>query len=743
MSLVDDVIKRHKAKTTDMSTGGTLVKMSLVDDVIKRYKAKTTDVSTGVGSDGRGVQYRKLDDSGEGESPLGWEDFIADAVFENIPKIVADDVELCKTVKSYVKSISFDNGIPSDVARNGRSILWFELLRTVGWLDTFLSNESVSEPLTKDEFTRLTGKWASDTGMDWRTWFQLLCYLRSAKLTMITNASTKTLEELDPKVYSYRVIYAIASISSDYARSKIRTLRVGVRAPFSGGKVTNEQWSRIQRMVLTMYNVLPNARNLETLSRSSRVVVNGLSLDALQDYLASFYYNALALHSRELSLNDSMMVNGDRVFIDHMLSKDLKNYEYISPDHSTQADADMASADYTAMAFVPSKFRMSETFIVNAFKNDRVRLLVPGGVEQLAGLGIDSDELFNRVLEVVGTAGHVQFKSQIRGDWEAWLDGHVETLDEKGFDEKKKVIDSNPNTIILYSINQFGHSVEANDALGMLENVITTEKTVADEAIESALELLDQFFEFETINLEQYLGVLYKGIELKRNGVRMHILDDEGFSSGVFVDAIKGDLPLLKNILTALTTSFPIEDVALPLFNAVEKERIQKDVVRAVLKETKVLTIAYSDPEEYHDFEYALAAQRDGFIERADLIDLISMALRTGRITYDSDFTKLAFTRKLFTAQELSVLFAAQRKDDVTFIDSTFKVLYLAMSKAPEDTAFLIRNFLAVQSDSGEDKMDSTEVANADPTKSQMVVTSDDYDLLKTLYRELTGKTLM
>lgn len=722
------------------SGGGS--KTPIVDDLIARHKAKTTGVETGVGSDGRGVQYRKVDESGEGESPLGWENFIADAVFENIPKLVEDDVELCKTVNSYVKSIRFDKTIPSDAARNGRSLLWFELLRTVGWLDVFLSNESVSEPLKEDEFTDLTARWKTDTGMDWRTWFQLLCYLRSAKLTMITNASTKTLEELDPKVYSYRVIYAVSVISSDYARSKIRTLRVGVGAPFSERKVTNEQWSRIQRMVLTMYNVLPNARNVETLNRSSPVVVNGLSLDALQDYLVSFYYNSLALHSRGLSLNDSMMVNGDRVFIDHMLSTDLRNYEYISPDHRTQADADMTSADYTAMAFVPPEFRMSETFIVNAFKNDRVRLLVPGGVDQLAGLGIDSDELFNRVLEVVGTVGRVEVKSEIRGDWKEWLEDHVETLEEKGFNEKKKVIDSNPNTILLFSRDRFDHSVEANDVLGMLENVIATEKTIADEAVESALGLLDEFFDFETINLEQYLGVLYKGIELKIKEVRMHILDDEGISSNVFLSAVERRPLDLKNILLSITRSFPIEDVALPLFNAVENERIEKEVVRAILKETKVLTIAYSDPEEYHDYEYALEAQRGGFIERADLIELVSMALRTGRITYDSDFTKLAFEEKIFTAQELSVLFAAQRKDDATFMDSTFKVLYLAMSKAPEDTAFLIRNFLAVQAQSEIEQSFYTEVAKADPTKSQMVVTSDDYDLLKKLYLELTGKTL-
>jgi hypothetical protein len=718
-------------------------KKSLVDDVIERYKAKTVGVETGAGSDGRGVQYRKLDDSGEGESPLGWEDFIADAVFENIPKMVEDDVELCKTVNSYVKSIRFNKGIPSDAARNGRSFLWFELLRTVGWLDEFLSKETVPEPLTKDEFTRLTGKWASDTGMDWRTWFQLLCYLRSAKLTMITNASTKTLEELDPNTRSYRLIYALANISSNYAKSAIRTLRVGAGAPFSEGKVTNEQWSRIQRMVLTMYNVLPNPRNLETLNHLRPSKVDGLSLDALQDFLSSFYYNSLALHTRGVSLTEGMLVNGDRVFIDHMLSVDLQNYKYISPDHRTQNDADLASADFIAMSLVPSEFRMSETFIVNAFKNDRVRLLVPGGVEQLAGLGIDSEELFDRVLEVVGTDGRMQFMSEISGSWEVWLDNHVETLDEKSFDEKKKVIDSNPNTIALFSRTQFRQSVEANDAIGVLENVITTEKTVADEASESALELLDKFFEFETITLEQYLGVLYKGIELKNKEVRMHILDDEGRSSDVFLSAVERRPLDLKNILLSIARSFPIEDVVLPLFKAVELEdaQIEKEVVQAILKETKVFTTAYSDPEQYHDYEYALEAQREGFIERAELIELISMALRTGRITYDSDFNKLAFEEKIFTAQELSVLFAAQRKDDATFIDSTFKVLYLAMSKAPEDTAFLIRNFLVVQSDAGGDKMD-TDDAKSDPTKSQMVVTSDDYDLLKKLYLELTGKTL-
>jgi len=729
------------------SGGGS--KTPLVDDLIARHKAKTIHLETGVKSDGsdapkEALKYRKVDESGEGESPLGWEDFIADAVFENIPKMVEDDVELCKTVNSYVKSIRFDKGIPSDAARNGRSLLWFELLRTVGWLDVFLSNKRVSEPLRRDEFTDLTMRWETDTGMDWRTWFQLLCYLRSAKLTMITNASTKTLEELDPKVYSYRVLYAVAVISSDYARSKIRTLRVGVSAPFSERKVTNEQWSRIQRMVLTMYNVLPNDRNVETLNRSSPVVVNGLSLDALQDYLVSFYYNSLALHSRELSLNDSMMVNGDRVFIDHMLSKDLRNYEYISPDHRTQADADMTSADYTAMAFVPPEFRMSETFIVNAFKNDRVRLLVPGGVDQLAGLGIDSDELFNRVLEVVGTVGRVEFKSEIRGDWKEWLEDHVETLDEKGFNEKKKVIDSNPNTIALFSLDQFDHSVEANDVLGMLENVIATEKTIADEAVESALGLLDSFFDFETINLEQYLGVLYKGIELKIKEVRMHILNDEGISSDVFLSAVERRPLDLKNILLSITRSFPIEDTILPMFIAATSEEdawIEKDVVQAVLKETNVLTVAYSDPVQYRDYLYAIEAHRGGFIERADLIELISMTLRSGRRIYNSEFNELAFKKKIFTAQELSVLFAAQRTDKVSFLDSTFKVLYLAMSKAPEDTAFLIRNFLVVQSDAGGDKMD-TDDAKSDPTKSQMVVTSDDYDMLKKLYLELTGKTL-
>jgi hypothetical protein len=337
----------------------------------------------------------------------------------------------------------------------------------------------------------------------------------------------------------------------------------------------------------------------------------------------------------------------------------------------------------------------------------------------------------------------MQFMSEISGSWEVWLDNHVETLDEKSFDEKKKVIDSNPNTIALFSRTQFRQSVEANDAIGVLENVITTEKTVADEASESALELLDKFFEFETITLEQYLGVLYKGIELKNKEVRMHILDDEGRSSDVFLSAVERRPLDLKNILLSIARSFPIEDVVLPLFKAVELEdaQIEKEVVQAILKETKVFTTAYSDPEQYHDYEYALEAQREGFIERAELIELISMALRTGRITYDSDFNKLAFEEKIFTAQELSVLFAAQRKDDATFIDSTFKVLYLAMSKAPEDTAFLIRNFLVVQSDAGGDKMD-TDDAKSDPTKSQMVVTSDDYDLLKKLYLELTGKTL-
>ena len=158
------------------SGGGS--KTPLVDDLVARHKAKTTGVETGVGSDGRGVQYRKVDES---ESPLGWESFIADSVFENIPKMVEDDVELCKTVNSYVKSIRFDKGIPSDAATNGRSLLWFELLRTVGWLDEFLSKETVPEPLTKDEFTRLTAKWETDTGMDWRTWFQASERMRSCE----------------------------------------------------------------------------------------------------------------------------------------------------------------------------------------------------------------------------------------------------------------------------------------------------------------------------------------------------------------------------------------------------------------------------------------------------------------------------------------------------------------------------------------------------------------------------------
>ena len=278
----------------------------------------------------------------------------------------------------------------------------------------------------------------------------------------------------------------------------------------------------------------------------------------------------------------------------------------------------------------------------------------------------------------------------------------------------------------------------------MLENVITTEKTVAVDATNLALELLDSLY-LHTDSYdyrEQYIGLLYKGIKLKNNEVREYVLDDEGFTSAGIRRAIEGDTPLLKNILTALITSFPIEAIILPMFNAVENEWIEKEVVQEVLKETKVLTVAYSDPEQYHDYEYALAAQRDGFIERADLIELISMLLRTGSITYHSEFNKLAFEDKIFTAQELSVLFAAQRKDKVSFLDSTFKVLYLAMSKAPEDTAFLIRNFLAVQPQSDEDKMDSTDVAKSDPTKSQMVVTFDDYELLEKLYRELTGKTL-
>jgi hypothetical protein len=497
-----------------------------------------------------------------------------------------------------------------------------------------------------------------------------------------------------------------------------------------------------------MYNVLPNDRNLETLNRSSPVVVNGLSLDALQDYLASFYYNVLSLHARQLSLNYRMMVNGDRVFIDHMLSTDLRNYKYISQDHSTQADADMACAEYTAMGFVPLKFRMSETFIVNAFKNDRVGLLLPGGVDQLAGLGIDSDELFNRVLEVVGTEGRVEFKYDDATDWKEWLEDHVERLDEKEFNETKKVIDSNPNTIVFFQGYNLASVKADDDVLGMLENVITTKNVIADAAMHAALQLLE-YFSFDTdnqtITREQYIGLLYKGIELKHKEVREYVLDDEGRTSHGVLKAIEGDNTLLKEILTALTTSFPIENTIVPMFTAAISEEdawIEKDVVQAVLKETNVLTIAYSDPVQYHDYKYALAAQAGGFIERADLIELISMALRTGRRMYDSEFNELAFEKKIFTAQELSVLFAAQRTDKVSFLDSTFNVLYLAMSKAPEDTAYLIRNFLAIQFNSVEDQSFYTEVAKADPNQSQMVVTSDDYDLLKQLYRELTGKTL-
>lgn len=731
-------------------------KTSLVDDIIARHKAKTVGVRTGAVNDGsdapkEALQYRKVDERGKGESPLGWEEFIADAVFENIPKMAANDVELCKTVNSYVESIRSDKSIPSDAVKNGRSLLWFELLRTVGWLDEFLSTESVSQPLKSKEFTRLTEKWASDTGVDWRTWFQLLCYLRSAKLTMITNASTKTLEQLYPKARFTGEMFAVGAIMSEYADSTIKTLRPSAEvdddAPFSERKVTKEQWAQIQRMVLTMYNVLPNPSNLEKLNHHRFVMVNGLSLEALRDYLSSFYYNLLALHSPALSLNQEMLVNGDRVFIDHMLSKDLQNYQYISPDHRTQADADLASADYNAMALVPPKFRMSETFIVNAFKNDRVRLLVRGGVDKLADLGIDSDELFNRVLEVVGTTGGVQFRSNISGDWKKWLKGHVDMLEEKGFNEQKKVIDSNPNTIVLLKYSHsFGPSAAGDDVIGMLEKVIITEKKVAVNATNLALELLDQLYIRESYDYrEGYIALLYKGIKLKNDKVREYVLNDEGSTSYGVLRAIKGDLPLLTKILTALVTSFPIEDIILPLFSAVNSEDnawIEKEVVQAVLKETNVFTIAYSDPDLSHGYEYALEAQRGGFIERADLIELVSMALRTGLHSYYSEFKKLAFDDEIFTAQELSVLFAAQRKDDVTFIDSTFKVLYLAMSKAPEDTAFLIRDFLAVHPQSDENKMDFTDVAKPDPTKKQMVVTFDDYELLETLYRELTGKTI-
>jgi len=732
--------------------------MSFVDDLIARHKAKTIGVRTG--SDGSDApkepfKYRKLDDSGEGESPLGWEDFIADSVFENIPKMVEDDVELCKTVNSYVNSIRYDKGIASDAKLNGRSLLWFELLRTVGWLDDFLSSKDVvaevlkkdsplkkDEPLKHGEFTRLTAKWASDTGIDWRTWFHLLCFLRSAKLTMITNASTKTLEALDNEVYGYRVIHAVANISSKYSRSKIQTLRVDKGAPFSESKVTNEQWSRIQRMVLTMYNVLPNDRNIETLnSGRDTVVVNGLSLDALRDYLASFYYHILSLYSRELSLNDYMMPAGDRVFIDHMLSKDLRNYEYISPYHSTQADADLASSDYSASNLVPSKFRMSETFIVNAFKHDKVRLLEPGGVSQLADFGLDSDELFNRLLEVVGTEGRADLPEHIRGDWKTWLQGHVEKLDKKEFNEIKKVVDSNPNTIIFFPPYKLAYVEADDDVIGMLENVITTKNVIADTAIKSALEILEYFYhDDQTITRDQYIGLLYKGIELKHNEVLEYVVDDKGMASPGVLKAIDGDTPLLKNVMTAIITSFQIEDTILPMLTAASLEDdawITKEVVQELLKETKVLTAAYGDPEQYHEFEYALKAQRGGFIEREELIELVAMALRTAPTLYDYEFNKLAFddnefTTPEFTAQELAVLFAAQRRYEVTFEDSTFKVLYLAMSKAPEDTAFLIKNFLVVKTESETQR-----------SLYQMVVSPSDYDLLNKLYFELTGKTLI
>ena len=710
---------------------------SIVYDVIARHRFRAPVVrNTGM-------------DASNSDSFLGWEDFVADVVFENIPKVVADDVELCKVVEPYVNSIRVDKGIPSDAARNGRSLLWFELLRKVGWLDEFLSNESVSEPLTDAEFKRLTAKWASETGMDWRKWFQLLCYLRSVKLKMITLASNNTLEELNPAVYERHLHYGVSQIASMFARTRIEILRVGVDAPFSEKKTTNEQWSRIQLMVLTMYNALPNAHNLIQLNFMAPVMVNGLSSNALRNYLSSFYYNVLALHSYSLSVGENMMANGDREFIEHMLSKDPLKYYLIAPEHSTQAYADVASAYYSAMEMVPSRFRMSETFIVNAFKNDRVGLLVPEGVDQLAELGIDSKELFNRVLEVVGARGEVKFKTEIRGNWDVWLDGHIETLRLKEFNEQKQVVASNPNTIVFFSFFDLIRLDE--DVIGMLENVFKTEKLLAPAAANHALEILEGLYVGShygmprNITRDQYIGFLLKYIKLKNHEAREHVLDAEGLTSGGVLKAIEGDSSILKTILTAILTSFPIADTVPPLVVAVSSMNnnwIEKEVAREVLKETNVFEIAYRDPQNHIDYEIALDAQSQGLIERAEAIEFISMALRTGRSWYHHDFRRLAFEDNIFTVQELSTLFAAERHENVSLLDSTFKVLYLAMSKAPEDTAFLIRNFLAVKFKSAAEERLHPEVFKADFTTSQMVVDFDDYILLKRLYLDLTQKPL-
>ena len=164
--------------------------MSLVDSLVDKH----------LGFNKTGVQNQDSKRSNvaseDAASPFEWSLFDTEMIFAAIVEnSIRDDVELCAAIRNYIIAISSksDKIAQRDIG-DGSSRLWFNLLHRLGWLKAdqslmFTATDSELKALTIKQYAELTEKWKTETGIDWKDWFKLLCYLRSAKMKIIKELS--------------------------------------------------------------------------------------------------------------------------------------------------------------------------------------------------------------------------------------------------------------------------------------------------------------------------------------------------------------------------------------------------------------------------------------------------------------------------------------------------------------------------------------------------------------------------
>ena len=667
----------------------------VVDKIVDKYKARRTDDT----------------------SPPAWDEFTVNGVFENILDVVEEnDTEICKEITNYVEAIrSSKDNMTEDIA-NKNSRLWYDLLLRLEWVKGFDEDET---------FPQTTITWNNETGLTWKDWFSLVCFLRRSKGEMIKNSKTKTIEELlseQGRNVPYSLERAQITIADFYSRRVIGRLREFENSPLK--KLDSIQWIHVQVFLQRLFKAD--------------------AIGSLGTYITNYYHAALQVSAGIYDVLDSSpFVTKDKQFVDFMMQKDRALYLRLPLESKTQKNTNEASNDFIVLeraskenddeeSIIPMKFRSSETFILNLFNDAEssyrpLKLLIPEGTLSLK----NGDALFDKILQRIELFDFTDlYLYQAPVSWDKWVNDHQEKIDNLTFDEKQALLIRNPNIITFFTTENWFPIETENNIVDFLEGLViaTGNKENKNNFATLTSALIDEFYLRDVFTYKQYLQLLHAHVSIPDDdSARLQIIDEEGSISLQVLNIIETDRDAWVALLVDMVNVSGASALKTILNSYRQRDYVTEDVIREVLNTSNILEKLVNSRDGY---ALDRAVDFHDFISNEEFLALFERALRSGYEPFFREFIKLKETNPdLFPITVLATLYAADSSVTIDAEEATFRLLLLAIAKSPTDAGRFINGNLGI-------------VEDQPSGNATFRLRQEDFNILDELYFHYTQKHL-